>query len=155
MVWHEWDRFKSAAAQQHSVQHSARTQLNRHPVGPGRPGGGTSGGGTGAVGLRISEGPWTRASGVARELCTSMHGGLTELKEAGAGMADGTDGVACAAALGEILSSWESRLTAVRNECERLRGSLARTGRHFGEIDHGVGARVDRVRIGDRHAWAG
>lgn len=36
-------------------------------------------------------------------------------------------------AMGEVLESWNVRLTAVRNECGRLDGSLKSASKEFGQ----------------------
>ncbi|MGW5232728.1 hypothetical protein ACWEQU_10585 [Streptomyces nodosus] len=104
--------------------------------------------------LRISTTPWTSASGVADELRTATNSGLADLEEAGIGTASGTQGFDCTAALSEIRTTWEARLTTVRSECERLHGSLGRTGTHFGEIDRHVKGRAAAVPIGNTPDWA-
>jgi hypothetical protein len=117
-------------------------------------GGGGGGAGNGNADLRTSKTPWTSASGVAEALHTDTNNGLTDLKEASAGMAVGTEGFECTAALNELRTTWDARLTAVRDECGRLHGTLAKTGKHFGEVDQHVGGRVDRVHVGNRPDWA-
>ncbi|WP_225098674.1 hypothetical protein [Streptomyces sp. CoH27] len=116
--------------------------------------GGGGGTGGGDADLRISKTPWTSASGVADELHTATNNGLTDLKEASSGLAGGTEGFDCTAALNEIRATWEARLTAVRDECGRLHGTLAKTGKHFGEVDQHVGGRVGGVHVGNRPDWA-
>jgi hypothetical protein len=88
------------------------------------------------------------------DLRTVTHAALKELRAAHEGVARGTGGFTSAAALEETLATWEKRLTSVRDECDRLHGALARTGRDFGEIDPAVAARVNRVRTGTRPDWA-
>ncbi|MFI6400964.1 hypothetical protein [Streptomyces sp. NPDC050548] len=104
--------------------------------------------------LRISRTPWTSASGVADELRTDTNSGLTDLKEADAGLTSGTKGFDCTTALNETRATWEARLTAVRDECGRLHGTLAGTGKHFGEVDHQVASRAGGVRTGNTPDWA-
>ncbi|MEU0251275.1 hypothetical protein ABZ299_01785 [Streptomyces sp. NPDC006184] len=91
---------------------------------------------------------------MAAELRTVTHAGLTGLKTAHAGVKDGTSGFSSTAALDEILPSREGRLTAVRNECDRLHGALARTGRDLGETEHGVAGKVNAVDTGSTPDWA-
>jgi len=116
--------------------------------------GGGSGSGDGDADLRISGTPWTSASGVADELRTDTNSGLTDLREADAGAAGGAEGFDCTAALNETRATWEIRLTAVRDECGRLHGTLARTGKHFGEVDHQVGRGADNIPTGSSPDWA-
>ncbi|MEU0601077.1 amino acid ABC transporter permease [Streptomyces sp. NPDC006393] len=146
MAWEEWEQLKATAAQRRSTQ----MQLNQLPADQGSS---DSGGGADAD-LRISKTPWTSASRVADELRTATTSGLTDLRPASVGTAAGTEGFACTAALKETRTTWEARLTAVRDECGRLHGTLAKTGRHFGEVDHQVKGRADGVRVGNTPAWA-
>lgn len=104
--------------------------------------------------LRISKAPWTSASGVAGELRTATGGGLADLEEAGAGVGGGTGGFDCTAALAEVRAAWEVRLTAVRDECGRLHGTLAAVGKHFGEVDQRVGSRARGVPVDNTPEWA-
>ncbi|MFF9280026.1 hypothetical protein [Streptomyces griseosporeus] len=79
--------------------------------------------------LKASKGPWTKASGVAGDLRMATQSGLTDLTTAHVGVGGSTEGFTCTAALKELCASWEDRLTAVRDECDRLEGALARTGK--------------------------
>lgn len=145
MAWDEWERLKADAAGRTQIDHLA-------DPGGGGPSGTTSGGS--APDLKASKGPWMKASGVAQELQTATDSGLTELKTAQEGVRGGTGGFAGTAALNEILPTWEKRLTSVRDECDRLHGALARTGRDFGEIDPAVADKVDGVKTGSTPEWA-
>ncbi|TQK52238.1 hypothetical protein FBY35_2669 [Streptomyces sp. SLBN-118] len=91
------------------------------------------GGDSGAPDLKASGGPWTTASGVANALHTSSASALTELETAAKVEAKSTAGLDCTTAMGEVLGSWKVRLTAVRDECQRLEGSLKSAGKEFGE----------------------
>ncbi|MEU2062163.1 hypothetical protein [Streptomyces sp. NPDC013455] len=139
MAWDEWERLKAGAAPRMQIDHLAD------------PGGSGSG-----PDLKASKGPWTKASGVAEDLRTATDSALTDLKTAHEGVEGGTGGFASTAALNEILPTWEKRLTSVRDECGRLHGALARTGRDFGEIDPAVAGEVDGVRVPDqgKPEWA-
>lgn len=94
------------------------------------PGGG---GASGDPDLKVGQGPWTTASGVANALHTSSASALTELETAAKVEAKSTAGLDSTKAMGEVLESWNVRLTAVRNECRRLEGSLKTAGKEFGE----------------------
>ncbi|WP_405449355.1 hypothetical protein OG350_22710 [Streptomyces achromogenes] len=145
MVWEEWEQLKAGAAQ--------RMQID-HLVDPG--GGGSSGapGGTGPD-LKASQGPWTKASGVAQDLRTATDASLRELKSAHEGVASRTHGFESTAALAEIQGAWEKRLTSVRHECGRLHGALAKSGRDFGELDPAVAGRINGVPTGGgKPDWA-
>ncbi|MFI6350729.1 hypothetical protein [Streptomyces sp. NPDC050560] len=104
--------------------------------------------------LLVTATPWTGAAAVARELRTSTQRGLTALKKSDDGVGGGTEGFDCTAALKEIQPTWEARLTAVRDECDRLHGTLGKTGKRFGEVDHGVKDKVGRVHLPNRPDWA-
>lgn len=149
MAWDEWEQLKTGAVQRHSE--GMQIDHLTDPWGGG--GGGTGSGGSGPD-LKASKGPWIKASGVADELRTATSSGLNDLKTAQEGVTGGTDGFTSTAALDEILSTWEKRLTSVRNECDRLRGALARTGRDFGEIDPAVVGKVNAVHVGNKPDWA-
>ncbi|MYQ46299.1 hypothetical protein GTW40_14760 [Streptomyces sp. SID4985] len=95
-----------------------------------------------------------KASGVAQELRIATHSRLTELSTAHEGVKGGADGFASTAALSQILPTWEKRLTSVREECDRLHGALAKTGRDFGEVDPAVAGKVNRVDTGHKPDWA-
>ncbi|MFF6906033.1 hypothetical protein ACFY9Q_08840 [Streptomyces sp. NPDC012389] len=90
-------------------------------------------GGRSTPDLKASRGPWTTAAGVAGSLHTSTASGLTELGTAAAGVSEGADGFSSTAALTEVLTSWQERLTSVRNECSRLKGALNSAAQEFGE----------------------
>ncbi|MEW2153928.1 hypothetical protein AB0950_01320 [Streptomyces sp. NPDC007189] len=112
------------------------------------------GGGSGDADLRISKTPWTSAARVAEELHTDIGNGLSDLRETGIGAAGGAGGFDCPAALNEVRATWEARLTAVRDECGRLHETLAKTGTHFGEVDHHVAGRVGGVHVGNAPDWS-
>lgn len=151
MAWDEWEQLKAGAAQRHSER--MRIDHLADPVDGG--GGGTKGPSAGSgPDLKASKGPWTRASGVAHELRTATNLGLNDLKAAHEGVKGGTDGFTSTAALDEILLTWEKRLTSVRDECDRLNGALAKTGRDFGETDSAVAGDVGKVPVGDKPDWA-
>ncbi|MFI6687779.1 hypothetical protein [Streptomyces sp. NPDC050485] len=112
------------------------------------------GAGSGGPDLQISDAPWTSAAKVAKELRTSTHDGLTELKGSGGGIGGGTEGFDCTAALKELQPTWEARLESVRDECDRLNGALGKAGKSFGEVDHGVKDKVGSVHTPAKPGWA-
>lgn len=148
MAWDEWEQLKADAAR----RHSERMRID-HLADPGGGGAGAPSGGSNPD-LKASKGPWTKASGVAQDLRRATNSGLTELKIAHEGVMGATEGFTSTAALHEILGTWEKRLTSVRNECDRLHGALARTGRDFGEIDPAVAGKVNGVNTGGKPDWA-
>jgi hypothetical protein len=88
---------------------------------------------SGAPDLKASGGPWTTASGVADALHTSSASALTDLGTAAKVEAKNSEGLDSTKAMDEVLGSWKVRLTAVRDECQRLEGSLKSAGKEFGE----------------------
>lgn len=141
MAWDEWEQLKAQAADRQTT----RMQINHLPAG---------GAGSGESDLRIDDAPWTSAAGVAKELRTSTHDGLTELQGSDDGIGAGAEGFGCTAALKEIQPTWEARLEAVRDECDRLNGTLGKVGKSFGEVDHGVKDKVGPVQILPKPGWA-
>ncbi|WP_156726232.1 amino acid ABC transporter permease [Streptomyces apocyni] len=123
MAWDEWERLKADAAGQKSAR------------------------GTGQ--LRHSDKPWTDATTVARELRSSMATGRTDLSQAHGDVAAGTTGLASAAALKTVLTSWERRLESVRDECGALAPKLRQAAKEQRGTDAGVKSDVDSVRVPD------
>ncbi|MFF4161304.1 hypothetical protein [Streptomyces sp. NPDC001678] len=103
-----------------------------------------SGGGSGTHKASVT--PWITAGGVADELHQDMGTALGDLGHAHDGMKAGTTGFASAAALSAILGTWETRLGAVRSECQRLSGNLKKAGASFGENEAAVKASFEAVR---------
>ncbi|WP_330460747.1 hypothetical protein OIB37_30040 [Streptomyces sp. NBC_00820] len=149
MAWDEWEQLKAETAE----RHTAHMQINSVPVdgGYGKPS--NSGTAAGNPDLRITDAPWLRAAGVAQELQTSMQRALTALRDSDEGVGGGTEGFTATAALREIQPTWEKRLGAVRDECDRLHGTLEKTGKRFGETDDDVRRSVDGVRTPSRPGW--
>lgn len=106
--------------------------------------GSDSGGGGGTH--KASVQPWTTASGVAAELQHDMQTALADLEHAHDGIKSGTAGFASASTLACILGGWQSRLSAVRDHCSGLEGSLKEAGANFGENEARVKASFDAVR---------
>lgn len=144
MAWEEWEQLKAAAAERHTTQ----MRLNQLPADPGGSTSGTVGGG-GAGTLKHSHGPWTRAAGAADDLRTGTGKSKTDLVTAHDGMESGAEGLASLGALQAVLTSWESRLGAVRDECESLGPKLLQVARDMGETDATVGAKADSVKVAD------
>ncbi|MFH8577276.1 hypothetical protein OHB11_12090 [Streptomyces zaomyceticus] len=101
------------------------------------PGPGTGGGGTGN--LKHSGGPWTSASGTAGELRTSTETSRSALGPGHEGVEAGAAGLTSVAALKGVLTSWEERLQAVRDECEQLKGPLRAVAEEMGETETAIG----------------
>ncbi|MEU7294023.1 hypothetical protein AB0A76_12580 [Streptomyces exfoliatus] len=100
--------------------------------GPEQDGPGNGPGG-GDPNLKADAGPWHSAGTTSGLLRTSTATSLTDLDTANEGYAAGTAGFDSSSALTEILGTWKTRLTAVRDECGRLEGALKSAGRDFGE----------------------
>ncbi|MFF2571950.1 hypothetical protein ACIRQF_17905 [Streptomyces sp. NPDC101191] len=110
-------------------------------------------GASGSADLQHSGGPWTSASGTAGELRTSTETSRSALGPGHEGVTTGGAGLGAVAALAGVRKSWEDRLTAVRDECEALRGNLLTVAKEMGETDTGVRnsfAGVARRPEGDR-----
>ncbi|MFH8867763.1 hypothetical protein [Streptomyces griseus] len=62
-------------------------------------------------------------------------------------MAAGAVGLSSVAALKGVLTSWEERLRAVRDECEQLKGNLLTVAREMGESETAVTSSVRGVHV--------
>ncbi|MEI5010613.1 amino acid ABC transporter permease [Streptomyces sp. PmtA] len=140
MAWDEWERLKTSVAE----RHSAEMQLNQLPADRG--GDGPSGGADGGC-LKHSAQPWNRAAATAGSLRTSTDKAKTELATGHAGMAGGLTGLSSLAALKGVLHSWETRLSAVRDECGGLEPALRKVSKELVGVDHGVGAKTKAVQV--------
>ncbi|MEU8520749.1 hypothetical protein [Streptomyces sp. NBC_01216] len=100
------------------------------------------GGGGGDANLKADEGPWHGAGRTSGELRVSTGTALTDLGTANEGVTGGTAGFDSSAALTEILGTWKTRLTAVRDECGRLETALRSAGRDFGEREADTQRRI-------------
>lgn len=98
--------------------------------GPGAPGGQGN--------LKHTGGPWTSAAGTAGELRISTETSRTALGPGHEGVTAGGAGLTAVAALAAVRTSWEERLTAVRDECDALQGALHKVAKEMGETDIGV-----------------
>ncbi|MFD9906341.1 amino acid ABC transporter permease [Streptomyces sp. NPDC059063] len=139
MAWDEWEQLKAEAVARQSTQ----MQLNEAPDG----GGSTDKGGSGTGSLKHTRKPWTHAANVADELGTGTRRARAALHSAHGGVESGAEGLASLGALKAVLTSWERRMSAVRNECESLEPKLRRTARELGEVDVKVGAETDAVQV--------
>ncbi|GAA3374879.1 hypothetical protein GCM10020367_40460 [Streptomyces sannanensis] len=110
-----------------------------------------SGGSAGGGELKHSHGPWTSASGTAGDLRTSTEQSRSRLRPGHEGATSGLTGLSSLAALTSVLDSWEDRLTAVRDECGSLQGSLATVAKEMGETDDEVGQSVRAVAKSGEH----
>ncbi|MFE0699355.1 hypothetical protein [Streptomyces sp. NPDC058872] len=107
------------------------------------------GGGGGGPDLKAEVGPWHGAGNTAGELKASTAASVTDLDTANEGVGGNTAGFDSSAALGEVLGTWKTRLTHVRDECERLEGALKAAGRDFGERE--LDTRRKIAAEGDKH----
>ncbi|MCY0947537.1 hypothetical protein [Streptomyces antarcticus] len=85
--------------------------------------------------LAHSGGPWSKAAAAAGDLRISTATALGKMAAAHEGISAGTAGLAATAALDTVRTSWEKRLTAVRDECGSLRPDLLTVAREIGEVD--------------------
>ncbi|MFJ7411514.1 hypothetical protein ACIQWZ_11960 [Streptomyces sp. NPDC098077] len=63
------------------------------------------------------------------------------------GVEAGAAGLSSVAALKGVLTSWEERLQAVRDECEQLKGNLLTVAREMGESETGAKSSFEGVRV--------
>lgn len=137
MAWEEWDQIKASAAERHSAQ----MQLNQRPADQG--GGGTRAEGGG---LKHSSKPWNRAATTAHDLGISTNASKSALTKGHAGIAGGLEGLASLGELKSVLTSWENRLKAVRDECEALEPKLRQVPKDLTGVDTATGAKADAVQ---------
>ncbi|MFE2635499.1 hypothetical protein ACFXKX_25165 [Streptomyces scopuliridis] len=83
--------------------------------------------------LKHTDRPWTTAAGVADALRTSTATAKSNLASAHAGVTADNEGLASAGVLTSVLTSWEDRLRAVRDECGSLAPKLRLVGKDLGE----------------------
>ncbi|WP_236246763.1 hypothetical protein [Streptomyces sp. CC210A] len=108
--------------------------------------GGPVGAGGGQGTLQHTKGPWSSASATASELRTNTEKSRTRLAPGHTGVTSGGAGLASAAALTAVLTSWENRLTSVRDECDHLDGALLKVAKEMGETDLAVKDSLTPVR---------
>ena len=147
VAWDEWEQIKAAAAERHSTQ----MQLNQLPA-DGRQHS------HGWVEARIG---WRLGHPAALERAVDprgRHSGRPEdqhrvHEEEPAvrlyGRVDGGSGLASLGALKTVLTSWEKRLEAVRDECESLEPKLRAVSKDMGEYDSAVAAKVRAVHVSE------
>ncbi|MFF0427470.1 hypothetical protein ACFYUJ_24020 [Streptomyces sp. NPDC004520] len=97
---------------------------------------GTGGGANGK--LKHSGGPWTSASATAGDLHTSTETSRAALGPGHEGVEAGAVGLSSVAALKSVLTSWEERLRAVRDECDQLKGALSTVAKEMGETETAI-----------------
>lgn len=106
---------------------------------------GSGAGGTGN--LKYSKSPWTSASGTAGDLRTRAETSRSLLGRGHEGVEAGSVGLSSVAALKSVLTSWEERLRAVRDECEQLKGNLLTVAREMGESETAVKSSLKGVHV--------
>jgi hypothetical protein len=135
----KWEALLGGGDSDHS--RSAPMTLASHDDGGGmNSDGGSSQGG--APDLKSSQGPWTRAAGVAGELRVGVVSALTDLTTAFEDAPIASGGFGSTVALAEVRTSWEKRLASVRDECGRLQTTLRAAGR--GDASSGRGTKAWR-----------
>ncbi|MET9506065.1 amino acid ABC transporter permease [Streptomyces sp. NPDC006622] len=148
VAWDEWEQLKAAAVEGHST----RMRLNQLPADEGGsiPAGESKPGSHGGSGtLRHSNGPWTHAAGTADDLRTSTESTMKSLHSGHTGVSTGAEGLLSLGALKTVLTSWEKRLEAVRDECESLEPKLRAVAKDMGEYDSAVAAEARAVHVSD------
>ncbi|MFF4169192.1 hypothetical protein [Streptomyces sp. NPDC001744] len=88
--------------------------------------------------LKHDGGPWTSASATAGDLRTGTETSRAALGPAHEGVEAGAVGLTSVAALKSVRTSWEERLRAVRDECERLEGALLAVAGQMGETETAI-----------------
>lgn len=106
---------------------------------------GAGAGGTGR--LKYSKGPWASASGTAGALRTRAETSRSVLGRGHEGVTAGAVGLGSAAALKGVLTSWEERLRAVRDECDQLKGNLLAVAKETGESEIAVKSSLKAVHV--------
>ncbi|MGW2864069.1 hypothetical protein [Streptomyces sp. NPDC001205] len=94
--------------------------------------------------LRHTPKPWNDAAAAAHSLRTDTDTAKGTLTSAHAGIDTATEGLLSVAALKTVLTSWEERLAAVRDECASLEPALRAVARTMGSTDHGVKSSLTR-----------
>ncbi|GGS24915.1 hypothetical protein GCM10010252_75010 [Streptomyces aureoverticillatus] len=140
MAWDEWEQLKAEAV----ARQSTRTHLNEVPAGDGDS---VDGGGRGAGSLRHTRKPWTYAASVANDLSTGTKTVRSDLQAAHEGLGRGAEGLSSLGALKAVLTSWERRLSSVRDECAALEPKLRSVAVELGEVDVKVGAETDSIQV--------
>ncbi|AYG81410.1 hypothetical protein DWB77_03556 [Streptomyces hundungensis] len=82
--------------------------------------------------------PWNDAAGAAHSLRTDTDTARSGLITAHAGLDTSGAGLLSVTALKTVLTSWEQRLGAVRDECADLEPKLREVARTMGGTDHAV-----------------
>ncbi|MCX5387885.1 hypothetical protein [Streptomyces sp. NBC_00083] len=82
--------------------------------------------------------PWNDAADAAHSLRIDSNTAKNSLTSAHAGIDTGTAGLLSVAALKSVLSSWEDRLAAARDECAALEPNLRSVAGTMSHTDHGV-----------------
>lgn len=149
MAWEEWEQLKTAAAERQSMS----MQLNQLPADSS--GSGPSGSGNGAGGgerLKHAARPWSRAASTADDLRISTNTTRSTLTTAHGGLAEGITGLVSLAEIKKVLASWETRLGAVRDECETLEPKLRKVGRELVGVDAETATKVGAVTVSQNGA---
>lgn len=154
MAWDEWERIKAAVAEVAKARAEAsagasaadasaakaraadagaagaRAEATSGPVDCGEP-------------LQHSAGPWGRVAGAVGRLRTDTEMVERELLRTHEGLTDpghpGMAELASAAAVRDLLASWEARLSAVREECACLVPALSVVAGELPDSDKAIG----------------
>ncbi|QNP71096.1 amino acid ABC transporter permease [Streptomyces roseirectus] len=135
MAWDEWEQLKAQAAE----RHTSHTRLNSASA--------DGSGGTGT--LKHKGGPWTKAAGTADELQTSTVTSGVDLRAAHDGISGSLEGLVSLSTLKTVLTSWDERLSAVRDECGDLEPKLRQVAKDMGEVDAAAADKTKSVQVPD------
>ncbi|MFE9372704.1 hypothetical protein ACFYM2_23445 [Streptomyces sp. NPDC006711] len=103
--------------------------------------------GGGADALKHTESPWNHAADVAGDLTTGATTDMRDLTRAHDGLARATVGLTCVATLSSVLTSWDARLSALREECGTLQPALRQVAVDLSAADAKVKQEADAVRV--------
>ncbi|MFJ9207409.1 hypothetical protein [Streptomyces sp. NPDC102264] len=130
-----WQELIDLAGQERQSAASGPMSLASAGSSGGSGGSDGSGGAASRGDLEHSDGPWTTAAGVAEALRTSTTTAKSRLTSAHTGVTAATEGLASSGVLKSVLTSWEDRLSSVRDECGSLAPKLRQVGKDLGERD--------------------
>ncbi|MFD3760725.1 hypothetical protein [Streptomyces sp. NPDC058622] len=113
----------------------------------GGPSGGGNSGNGGDGDLNHAGGPWSGAASASGELRISTATALGRMAAAHDGIAAGTAGLGATAALAAVRTSWEERLSSVRDECGSVQSALLTVAREIGEVDQNNKVAFSRLAV--------
>ncbi|MFB7599514.1 hypothetical protein [Streptomyces sp. NPDC056160] len=107
----------------------------------------TGSGGSKQGELVYVEYPWTDGARILAELYTTTNTSVTQVSEEQGRGSEGTAGLASALAMDAVRSSWQHRLKAVRDECEKLEQPMRQAAKDHGENSARIKAAIAAERM--------